>query len=396
MKFVNRINSNSITVTLFTIALVVLAYYSGKVFLLVLFVFVCEVLLSIKLKTRARYLPSCFSRYNMFKVQPGTYRVNVSNKQYNLPNKHSFVSVWDIRPSGYLSDLRQCEVVLLGGSSAFGTGSRGSDYNISSFLNREYGTDVLNLSVPGYNIEQEILTLFQNLDLIKPQKVILFDGANNLAMALPFDYNNKAISEDPCGFYGESGYQEAVARYFGGVDATHYFSPFIKRLLEQDFLLRTTTSLISFTISKIRRIFRYFFNTFSASKSEEHSSKPDFTETMLRSINNYVYWLEILSDVCQRREIEVYIFTQPYYMIGRQAEELKSANFFNVNKQFDDFMLQSYAILDKRLNKLKNIYYCPIYKKMANEDINYFVDAVHLTEDGYRLIAKEIAAVIKP
>jgi len=141
-----------------------------------------------------------FSRYNMYNFEKGVYDFNYGKEDI----KCSF----DISKDGYLDEIRKADTVFMGGSTAFGVGSKGNEHNISSFLKNEYGYDIINLAIPGWNVEQAVITFLIHIERINPKRIILFDGANNLAFGLPFDYHNLQIDSSPYSFYQEKAYKQ--------------------------------------------------------------------------------------------------------------------------------------------------------------------------------------------
>jgi hypothetical protein len=311
-----------------------------------------------------------FSRYNMYNFEKGVYDFNYGKEDI----KCSF----DISKDGYLDEIRKADTVFMGGSSAFGVGSKGNEHNISGILKNEYGYDIINLAIPGWNVEQAVITFLKHIERINPKRIILFDGANNLAFGLPFDYHNLQIDSSPYSFYQEKAYKQ---NYNDAKNKSIFQQT--KILLKSIFQHSILVKILYHTIK-----FRILGNNNSIDKN-----LLDIDSLIDISIENYIKWVNLLKVLCLDSEIELVIATQPYYLFGQDInkipkQELK--HIYSINNFFDDCMINGYKKLDNKLSKIERIKYIPIFKLYKDLKINLYTDAVHLKSDGYKIIAKYI------
>jgi len=323
-----------------------------------------------------------FQRYNMFNIQPGNIKLTMSKQYYNLPDNNDLKCEFIINSDGYLDKIRACNNILIGGSTAFGTGSTGNFENITGFLREKHHIDVLNLAIPGWNIEQEIIALLRNIEAIKPKKIVFFNGANNLAFGLPFNYHNEAISPDVFAFYCEISYADAVNQHF------NHESNFSQR-----FKSLTKEALIHSVI--VRTVYRLLRKKKSNGTILEKNESIDFEMLSNMAVKNYLEWLKIFVDIASSRGISVHCVLQPYYVYGRSPEEIKGYNFYNVNTLFDDYMIKAYEKLDSALSAFEGITYHPICREMSSESVGYFTDPVHLNRAGYEMVADKLKNIFK-
>jgi len=322
-----------------------------------------------------------FSRYNMYRQRPGQYSFVMLPERYNLPQGQPLEVDFKISSSGYLDDIKPADIVLCGGSAAFGTGATSEAKNISGHLRAKYAYDVVNLAIPGYRVAQEVLTLIQHLDKLQAKTVILFHGTNDMALAFPFSYWGEPFHSDPLSFYSELEYSQVMNEYFS------YDSGF--KFTLQRFLLRASHRFVSFYwLHKIYSFLKPKRGISSALKPENSSAF--FQERTESSFQEYKNWLEVLSSYCQRRSIRLIVALQPYHFYGHTKEEVLGKTKLRLNDQFDKAMVSSFVTYDGYLKAQSDITYCPIFKEFAKLDLNYFVDAVHLSDQGYEWVADRL------
>ena len=310
-----------------------------------------------------------FSRYNMYNIEEGNYDFNYS--------KENIKCQFNISKDGYLSDIKKADTIFMGGSTAFGVGSKGNNYNISGFLKNNFSHDIINLAIPGWNIEQSVITLLKHIEKIKPKRIIIFDGANNLALGLPFDYHNLPIDNSPYSFYREKEYKK---NYDESKNEIIFFT--FKKLLR-----------LFFRNSIIAKNIFYILKPKIKINPSADISLSSINKTMDITIENYIKWIKLLKAVCLYSNIELIVATQPYYLFGQDINKVSKkdlAHLDNINNFFDDIMLKAYEKLDSELNKIQGIKYLPIFKLYKNLKLNLYTDAVHLKTDGYKIIAEYI------
>jgi hypothetical protein len=333
------------------------------------------------LSRRTRGMQFRFSRYNMYTLQPGTFSVTLSKHYYNLPDNQDVACRFEIAPYGYLDAIRPCENILVGGSAAFGVGSPGNAWNVSGHLREKYLADVINLAIPGWNIEQEVITLLRYLDAIRPKRILLFDGANNLALALPFDYHGYPTSADALAFYGERKYAQAIDEHFDTApDVRRRATMLVREMLRHSVIARA--------------VYRVAGGQQAAKASAAATGGVDVDAQAAVAVENYLAWLKVLVAVAAARGIEIHCILQPYYSYGRDGAEARNFHFYSINDTFDRYMVAAYGRLDSALSEFAGITYHPVFKEMAAESVGLFTDAVHLNGTGYGVIADKISGIV--
>jgi hypothetical protein len=310
-----------------------------------------------------------FSRYNMYNIEAGDYNFNYS--------KENIKCQFNISKDGYLCDIKKADTIFMGGSAAFGVGSRGNNFNICGFLKNDFSHDIINLGIPGWNIEQSVITLLKHIDKVEPKRIIIFDGANNLAFGLSFDYNNLPIDSSPYSFYREFEYKK---NYDESKNESIFFT--FKKLLR----LVLRNSII------VKNIF-YLIKPKIKINPKININTQNIVNSIDVAIKNYVKWLKILKTICFDYDIELIVATQPYYMFGRDKNAISKKDLEHidsVNNFFDNYMLNAYEKLDIELKKINGIKYLPIFKLYKNLGLNLYTDAVHLKTEGYKIIAQYI------
>ena len=334
------------------------------------------------LSRRRRRMDFKFSRYNMFTIKPGVHNVMLSAEHYNLPKNMDVSADYLITKDGFLDEVRECKNVFIGGSTAFGIGGSGNQKCITGWLKSDHQIDVVNLATPGWNVEQEVITLFKHISTLKPDRVVFFHGANNFALALPYDYNDITISDDPLAFYQESKYAETVDQHFGS----------IKKIGKQYSVVFRETFRHSLAI---RFLYNIFLSVTSKKPDIFDHGVPESDELLSCAIDNYLEWLKIFVNVASARGIDVHCVLQPYYAYGRDISETAEHNFYKVHKTFDECMVRAYDKLDTALSDFDGVIYHPLFKAFAKESVGLFTDAVHLNDQGYKLIAKKIKHIFQ-
>lgn len=322
-----------------------------------------------------------FSRYNMFSQKPGSYSFHMSPKAYNLPGNSPQAVQFKVAESGHLDLIEKAEVIIAGGSMAYGIGCTSNEKNACSLLKQKLQKKIINLAVPGYNIAQEVITILKYLDDIQPKTIVLIDGANDLALGLSENYNRVPIDSDPIAFYGEKEYKYIVNENIK-LSSLPFLRQGILNALPHFFVLR-----FHFQILKaLKNLFK--------KKGASNSLSAEVSNNKEKTMQNYLHWLKILADVCKQRQIKLVVALQPYYSYGRQEKDFADFH-FKRNHEFDNEMLSMYEAFESKLNELQKtstFEFVTLYKRVDKFSVNMFTDAVHLNDAG----AIEVANLLHP
>jgi len=343
-------------------------------------------LLDIALTRRARKKKGQsfqYSRYNMFVNSSSGLNFIVRPSEYRLPDQKPLNCSFDITVEGFQDKIIPCENLLIGGSTAFGTGATSSQTNVTGVLRKKYDIDVINLAVPGWIIEQEVITIIKYIDTISPKQIILVNGPNNLALGLPFNYHYSKIKDDPIAIYGEMDYEILVNQHYKN------FRPINSALkgLAREILGGTKTlNLLKKTpFGKLTPSYGYMSHYAKAqSKAILDNRGPELIEN---SINNYIHWLKIIRDIVAMRKIKLLVVLQPYFSYGRPRSQFEETPFPYFNEPFNDLLSHGLEQLEAECLKLDGLRLVPAFKSFAEMPIDYFIDPVHLTHLGYDALA---------
>ena len=298
---------------------------------------------------------------------------NMSPAHYNLPLQKPVSCTFDITAEGFQDKIMPCENLLVGASTAFGTGATSPQTNITGVLRNKYEIDIINLSVPGFNIEQEVITIIKHIDTISPKQIVLVNGANNLSLGLPFNYHYVEIKDDPIAMYDEMDYETFVNQRYRN------FLPikFLLKNLPKELLTQTKTVYL------LKKIF-FSKLTQNAKAQSDATLQKRGQKLIVSSIKNYVHWLKIVRDIATARGIKLLVVLQPYFTYGRPRSQFNERPPFPyINEPFDDLMDQGFKQLEAECLKIDGLRLVPAFKPFAKMPLDFFIDPVHLTELGY-------------
>ncbi len=325
-----------------------------------------------------------FSRYNMYKQKPGDYEFTMYPGRYNLPNNEPLDVEWKVDNSGFLDPIRRADVLFCGGSSAFGTGTSSYKLNVSNTLKNKFGYDIINLSIPGFNAAQEVITILKHLDEVKPKTIVLFHGSNDIAGAFPFNYWMDSILPDPHAFYGELEYGQLINEYYSYNSG---FSLSLKRLLLRASYRFVSAKILHRAYLAAKRLRRSVAGTTPAFSK-------NYDAEVAQAFQSYKSWIDVLHTVCVAKKIRLIIGVQPYHTYGRSTEEITTRTQLRMNPVFDGYVSSMLNPVFEYLKTLRGVEAHAFYEDFKKLDANLFIDPVHLTNAGYALIAQGFHDII--
>ncbi len=290
--------------------------------------------------------------------------------QYVNTDKNFRRTTWN---SPRIFNKSSTNIFCFGGSTMWGYGSK-DNYTIASYLSKNlyakgYPAKIINFGVEGYTSTQELARLLLELrNGDAPDIVIFYDGYNDIRCAFydgtiggPWDLNER----------------KAEFNYMNNP------MQFIINYCYQN----------SYTIKLIKGGLKKFFGVdFSAMVPDGPGSKIKSEEISKEYFGN----IRIIQDLGKAYGFKTYFFLQPVlftkkYISANEKETLRSidaeyANFFNIR--------YNYIRSKITLSNATNIYYIGDVFDGTNATI--YMDAVHTSEDGNRIIANRIAYYLIP
>lgn len=274
-------------------------------------------------------------------------------------------------------------VFVFGGSTIWGPAVR-DDHTVPSHIARELAdlgvcAEVVNLGETGYVTTQELIVLIDRLQRGDvPDVVVFYDGVNELFSA----YQN-----------GEAGFPQNEHRrrtefeFFRGGGpsrATYLFK-----------------ALQPVGLTRLRDAFRqrvgFGGEADAVAAAPDQAGEPRRGERrspeqlIADALAIYKSNVELIQTLADHHGFEVLFYWQPMIFTKQQRTEYEETWYGTAAGSWRDFLLPAYELVqaDEELGQREG------FRNLAaifdDRKEPYFVDAFHLTEDGNRLVAEEIA-----
>ena len=290
----------------------------------------------------------------------------------------------DLKPSIFdeVSSKEKC--VIIGSSTAFGSGSTLDKNTLASLLSQNTDYHFYNLGIMSCNGFQELI-LFQSLiNKIKNiKKIVIFSGINDLF----FFTNSNFDLTYPGPFFLGNQYRQVMNNQTLG------YKRKIFKFLFEDFF----SNKINLNVVSINYLLKYML---SAKFRKNH--KKNFILPNVMKIEDIVSRnLYLWSLISKTLEIDVHFFLQPFLGWGKNASKEEMEIQKNIAKSGPpqtgwEKINNSYAdynnLLKKKCDDFKIFYHdCNSFLKInSKKDDWLFVDRIHLNDSGYALISKYI------
>jgi len=289
-----------------------------------------------------------------------------------LPYKGEYINIdengfrvsWDT-----LSELTRGKLLVFGGSTIYGEGSR-DQYTIPSelakLLNRRgFSCAVENCGQSGYVFLQEVLLLEMQLrGGSRPKYVIFYDGVNDTHFA----YLREKMKVEPM----RSQFNEMIDFHRAG---------FVSQLIHilRDALLQTKI------FSVIKRIV--------PEGKLSHSDEPD-QRTLVNTIETE-YWktFELLHMLSDKYAFKAFCFWQPVIFLKKQlSEEERNIDYYKKEARLADV----FTLTNSHMTSNPERSFYNISNSLDNSTQTLFIDFCHLSEEGNNVIAQRIFETINP
>lgn len=291
--------------------------------------------------------------------------------------------------------------VLLGGSTAFGVGATNDRATIPSILSSTNGVPCLNFGGRAYSEFQELLLFLLFAPELAIRNLFIVSGVNTVYIG----HNSRFALKGTTGTFFEENFRQGFfAAHFGwkqrlavrfakalkGKPGRRYH--FIDYLTSQDikdlFLGKTTLDALDA---------RYANALFTL--DQDDATVHTRIEQAMRT------YLTTLSGICRQRGIRLVFFVQPFAPWVEGPFSPEETALFDA---LDQAQPELWKIMSTSLGKA-GAWYVPLLQRLCDEtgvpcvDLNafvasvksgermFFVDRVHLTDEGYETLAARIA-----
>jgi lysophospholipase L1-like esterase len=280
-------------------------------------------------------------------------------------------------------------IFMFGGSTVFGEGAR-DDYTVPSFLQRildgtAYCTQVTNFGQIGYVSSQELLLLEEQLRKgNRPDLAVFYDGKNDVAAAL--------LANEPGVTYDESSREKEF-------NIENWFSPTAGRLYEAALLRFAMSSALgesakiifkALTPGKFRLVKGQLVRRGLAANSglrNDRGFNADVPGLSAGVIGAYLRNVEMAKALAQRFEYQMFFYWQPTVL----QKNYRTAYENSAAKANDIYRPIVQAVYSKMAQVALRNGIIDISGIFSSETQPYFVDEVHLNEEGNRLIAQRMS-----
>jgi lysophospholipase L1-like esterase len=268
---------------------------------------------------------------------------------------------------------------LVGGSTAFGHFASSDDATISGQLNRlQADAFVVNAGVPSWNSTQELVRLADQLLAHRPALIVSFDGANDV--------------------------QIAIEHHALGLDLPPGIPESFHRLSEQVDDIRAEPAPI--------RLSERLFPRLAAALRERLSDSParrgpPIPEAKLgEAARRYVWNLGLMRDLAESRGARFVPIFQPVLWLHEHAREEDfgaGGAFAGDYRRFHRRVLEEAARAGLGLvdfSRLFDAHFDPVpsFDRAGTRDLtdaDIFLDAVHVSDAGNRIVAQAILEVLR-
>ena len=267
--------------------------------------------------------------------------------------------------------------VLCGGSTAFGIGCTSDAETIASQLSADLGNCVLNLGGRAFNSTQELILFCEIANQLENiENVILFTGVNNLFLSSFSDELNAP-------FFQSNDLKEAM----------DYQALSPKRRLLKTMLAPVFGDLIDYRTVKKTGIFTNFFRRMPNGRDKDEPKHISIEKALMNSRKDLYIWKNLSKSMGFRL---TYVL-QPVAGWCEKKLTYEENELFEPIKEGDDSILEQVNSIDAY-----TAYSDGLQKMLGEMDVEFvdtnpyfrgcndwlFVDRVHLTDKGNRLVTK--------
>ena len=342
----------------FLIYIVVLSFF---------FMITLEIVLRIRNKQRFGFDETTIDQIFKLNEELGI-RIPVHNLNLKGSKTHIKINSIGFRGEEFASieDYDIIRISFLGGSTTFCSEVSNNDSTwpelVGSFLKAKFPNtrfEIINASVPGYGIEESFVNLKYRVLPLKPDIIILYHATNDIS------FTSKWAAIDLGILKGSNTYHQ---------------------------------SYIAEILSKYSITFDLFYKNIKIYLRQR--IKEDFNKLNYYPIqysNKFVAILDSINSECSKNEVSFHLFTFSTKFRKNQFEDeyIKNMNtslyympWMSPSTIFEAFEIFNKKMRDYAINA-PNVYIDTLHNIIPGND-TYFIDSVHFTNKGARLMAKRV------
>jgi lysophospholipase L1-like esterase len=288
---------------------------------------------------------------------------------------------WNWSPGSGDCDAGRTRIFVLGGSTIWGPAAR-DDYTVPSYLSKmlvDAGlcVEVLNLGETGYVSTQELILLQRKLqhgDI--PDLVVFYDGVNEIFSAFQ---NNEA------GLPQNEDHRRKEFNFL--LDQDRVRRAYLSQLLAPEGLSRVRNALRKRLVSE-----ESAGGIGLRPEQVEVVDEPsDRDELIARALTMYKSNVEMAQLMARHYGFDVLFYWQPMIFTKRSLTAYERSWYEDAAAKWKEFLLAEYQLVESDAFLSQHRRFRSLAKIFDAIEEGYYVDAFHLTEDGNRIVAGEIA-----
>lgn len=282
--------------------------------------------------------------------------------------------------------------IIIGGSTALGTGTTSDAYTVSSTLAELTGEVWLNFGGRGYNAQQEVILFLLNQHrFTKINNIVILSGMNTLTLeGLPDDFTSE---------YG---------KYYYSYEFTHYMNKY-----NEDLKLRSN-SYASWNEGKSKKIFPRLAEKLNAWLDEADSNPSekifldeymDIDDRITRASLSTVQSAAQLKQLAEKNGAKVHYVLQPLSRWSKNTfHETEEEMFFAIDACANNFwrlfekltkpnLHSAYATQIRNGCSKENIPFYDMNNLLKDSPVindNIYIDHLHFNDLGYKEMGKII------
>ena len=295
---------------------------------------------------------------------------------------------------------------IVGGSTAFGHGSSSNETTISGYLNQiqdEY--HFVNAGVPSWNSSQELHRIIIQIDRYNPELVIAFNGFNDAILSLQREEGDGYPILTPESF---ELLEEKIGHIHENIDdvksimESPIFFPSTRYAigeLKTD-LVNSVVTLLSFPMPEISKSKKP--TTISRKSTGDEKGRivtQEQSKISKLAADEYTKNILAMNRYLRVNNTEFLVFFQPFLFFHENIPSDWNQAFGKTSWNSFTFDLRHFISYVSNSTQSSGIFYdfSALFNKYRAQGLtveSVFLDRVHLTDHGNKLVAKELVAIL--
>jgi len=270
---------------------------------------------------------------------------------------------------------------LIGGSTVFGYYASNNDQTISAWLNREQSTyHFVNAGVPSFNSNQELFRVINDILPESPKLLINLNGENDFS--IPFD----------------NYFSHGVVCPAGVPESYHNLHSLVENIRAKKKRIRTYSDQIVHTsYTFFPRASKFFRAQFGFEKSKWHNiliqwstkKNDNIPHVIKTAASKYIYNMGVVSNLCKHYGCDHVTVFQPMAILHEpDGVHFRSSESEYVEDRRGLAQLFRETVFSGIPKDERFWDFSRVFDRIAETEV--FLDEVHVTDLGNRLIAEEI------